>query len=116
MDGQIIWLPMGAPVLLVTLTLCFVVARLSARALSGGHDRSVPLQGSMAVFASSIALFGVLITCVFFITAYRVDAGVRLEVRHQANQLRSELQQQVDDFEQEYTYAGTWWHPFGALP
>lgn len=79
MDGQIIRLPVGASVLLVALRLCFVVARLSARALSGGQDRSVSLQGSMAVLASSIALFGVLITRVFFITAYSVDAGVRLK-------------------------------------
>ena len=67
----------GSAITLVALTLCISISTMCFRLLRERREKPAFEQGHVAILAGSIALFGVLITGVFFITAFRVDQAVQ---------------------------------------
>ena len=60
----------GLSVFVVVVTICLAMAMVCFRATQG---QPVAIEGQLAILAGSIALFGILITGVFVITAFRID-------------------------------------------
>ena len=77
----------GSAITLVALTLCISISTMCFRMLREKREKPAFEQGQVAVLAGSIALFGILITGVFFITAFRMDQTARSVAESVAKQV-----------------------------
>ena len=57
----------------MTVTLCVAIAIVCFRMLQETQGKPKLAEGQIAILAGSIALFGILVTAVFVITAFRID-------------------------------------------
>lgn len=73
-----VWAVIAGAVVLVALTLCLVIATVCIRMLREKPGKPVLADGSAALIAGSIGLFGVLVTGVFVITTFRIDESTDL--------------------------------------
>lgn len=82
---ETIWTITGAAIVLVSLTLCIAIAAVCVRMLIEEPSEPALARYHTGILAGSVALFGILITAVFFITAFRIDEGVEDMVTQQVS-------------------------------
>ena len=91
-----VWLFLAFAILIAVGTLCYYMVDVIRRMRRNERDNTTLTEGHMRIITGNIALFGILITAVFFITAFRIDQGVTVQEAAAAAQMALEATEEVE--------------------
>ena len=91
-----VWLFLALAILIAVGTLCYYMLDVIRRMRRNERDNTTLTEGHMRIITVNIALFGILITAVFFITAFRIDQGATVQEAAAAAQMALEATEEVE--------------------